>query len=68
MSKETMRLHEAARRNGKAAKNNNKMDIGVGAFGKEQYERVWREVMVRQKEEENKEERRYVEKWLRSVE
>jgi len=40
----------------------------MGKGRKEQYERVWREVMVRQKKEECKEERRYVEKWLRSVE
>lgn len=45
-----MRLHEAARRNGKAAKRH-EIDVEV-AKGMVRYEQMWREVMRRQKEEE----------------
>ena len=61
-----MRLHEAARRNGKASKKN-KVDVDV-VKGIGRYEQMWRDVMRRQKEEEGREERKYVEKWLGSVE
>jgi len=60
-SKEKLRLHEIARMGTRTK------SVEVGTTSKAEYERAWNELMAKQKEEEKKLERMYVEKWFRNI-
>lgn len=62
-------LHEIARMNAKAnSACGGENYVEVGTTSKVEYERVWSVLMAKQKEEERKLERLYVEKWLGNIE
>jgi hypothetical protein len=68
-TKETLQLHEIARTNAKTnMRSGGRNNVEVGTTSKAEYERVWNNLMAKQKEDEKKLERLYVEKWLRNIE